>query len=101
PCAGQIIAAVDGFADLVPPRTDPVNPAGNHVVVACGRVDVELAHLRQGSIVVRAGDMVGAGDALGRVGNSGNTTEPHLHVHAVDRQSGEGVEMTFKGRSPI
>jgi len=35
------------------------------------------------------------------VGNSGNTTEPHLHIHAVDRQTGMGLPMIFDGRVPV
>src|SRR5690606_372292 len=101
PCAGEIIAARNDLPDLVPPRSDPDNPRGNHVIVDCGGFNVELAHLRQGSVAVSAGDAVGAGDPVGAVGNSGNTTEPHLHVHAVDPQTGLGLPMSFGGRAPV
>jgi hypothetical protein len=37
--------------------------------------------------------------AIGRVGNSGNTTEPHLHIHATDPGTGRAVPITFHGRS--
>ena len=43
-----------------------------------------LAHLRQGSVAVGQGQQVAAGDTLGRCGNSGNTSEPHLHFHLQD-----------------
>src|SRR5690606_32355903 len=101
PCDGEVVEAVDGLPDLIPPRADAENPAGNHVIVACGGLLVELAHLREGSVAVEAAQAVSAGDALGAVGNSGNTTEPHLHVHAVDAASGEGVQITFDGRAPV
>ena len=72
--------AIDG----APPWPAPgVHPAGNLVVVETGGVQVFLAHLEPGSIVVRRGDPVQAGDPVGRVGCTGNSTEPHLHVHAV------------------
>jgi hypothetical protein len=58
---------------------------------------VELAHLQRRSVRVAAGDPVTAGTPLGLVGNSGNTSEPHLHVHA-ETDAGEGVPMTFEGR---
>lgn len=59
---------------------------GNHVVVDHGRGVYSLvAHLRRGSVRVRAGQQVAAGDVLGEVGNSGNTSEPHLHVQLMDQ----------------
>ncbi|MGZ5444896.1 MAG: M23 family metallopeptidase [Thermoanaerobaculia bacterium] len=82
PCNGAIVSVVDALPDQAPGTLDPKNTAGNHVVVRCGDAQVTLAHLRRGSVAVRAGANVTAGQLLGRVGNSGNTTEPHLHVHA-------------------
>ncbi|MES2644457.1 MAG: M23 family metallopeptidase [Myxococcota bacterium] len=112
PCAGEILAATDGLSDLPPGQVDRVNLAGNHVVLFCeavaGRgVTVLLAHFRQGTVAVTATQRVEVGAALGRVGNTGNTSEPHLHVHAVrGRQEefdtvaflGEAAPMTFDGR---
>lgn len=92
PCDGTVAAAVDGLPDNVPPQSDRGNPAGNHVVVACNGVRVLLAHLQRGSVAVRQGAAVATGDVVGRVGNSGNTTEPHLHVHAM-RDGGDGREI--------
>jgi hypothetical protein len=60
--------------------------AGNHVVVALptpGRF-VALAHLRAGSLRVAVGQQVGAGQHLADCGNSGNSTQPHLHLQAMD-----------------
>lgn len=97
PCDGIVIAARDGLPDLPPPTRDRENPSGNHVVLLCDGLQVELAHLRQGSVVARPGADVVAGARIGEVGNSGNTTEPHLHIHAVDPQTGAGVQMSFDG----
>jgi branched-subunit amino acid transport protein AzlD len=83
PCDGRIVTAVDGLVDNAPPETDRAQPTGNHVVVACHSVRVFLAHLQRGSVAVQPGASVASGDIVGRVGNSGNTSEPHLHVHAV------------------
>jgi len=44
---------------------------------------------------------VRVGDLMGLVGNSGNTTEPHLHIHAVDPDTGAGVPITLDGRYPV
>ena len=63
-----------------------------------------LAHMKQFSVLVSAGDTVTAGEPLGRVGNSGNTSEPHLHIHAERGGeagrllNGEAVPMTFDGQ---
>lgn len=101
PCDGTVREARDGLPDLPPPQADPENPAGNHVVIACEGLLVELAHLRQGSVEVAAGDEIQAGERIGAVGNSGNTTEPHLHIHAVDAATGEAVPISFGGTIPV
>ncbi len=105
PCAGEVIEAEDGNPDSRGANTDRQNPEGNHVVLRCeaGEVDVILAHMQDGSVAVERGATVEEGEALGRVGNSGNTSEPHLHVHAVRTGSGtmlegEGVPILFDGR---
>jgi peptidase M23-like protein len=82
PCAGTVIGAVDGAPEMRPPAVDRRNMAGNYVILGCGNVWVLLGHLRRGSVAVRVGDTVHVGQPLGRVGNSGNTNEPHLHIHA-------------------
>lgn len=104
PCSGTVTQVVDGLPDLIPPATDRRHPAGNFVAIACGSVTVVLAHLMPGSVRVRLGDSVTVGAPLGRVGNSGNTTEPHLHIHAVRGRpadpvrGGDGVPLAFDGR---
>ncbi|EOM75708.1 M23 family peptidase [Rhodococcus rhodnii] len=78
--------------------------AGNHVFVATGDgVIVALCHLRHGSAAVVPGTRVDTGDVVGTCGNSGNSTEPHLHVQAIDRRDVEharAVPMTFAGTVP-
>ena len=104
PCSGVVLKAVDGIEDLPPPRRDPDHPAGNHVIVECLGVEVLLAHLQQNSIVVEEGNDIEEGEVLGAVGNSGSTSQPHLHIHAKkggtpgDFFSGEGVALRFNGR---
>jgi len=78
--------------------------AGNHVMVgtASGAV-VALCHLRQHSAAVRPGDHVQVGQVVGRCGNSGNSTEPHLHLQVLDREDVERaqpVPITFRGSVP-
>lgn len=76
--------------------------AGNHVLIEHGVV-VALCHLRRGSIRVHAGQQVTTGDLLGDCGNSGNSTEPHVHVQAIDDREVErarAVRVTFGGTLP-
>jgi hypothetical protein len=101
PCAGTVASVRDGLPDLAPPRRDKANASGNHIVIRCGALLVELAHLRQGSLAHKAGDAVATGERVGAVGNSGNTTEPHLHIHAVDAVTGDAIEIAFDGEVPV
>lgn len=84
PCAGEIVTAVDGLPDMQVPLADNDRKAGNHVIVRCRGADVVLAHLRPGSLKVAQGTRVDIGTPIGEVGNSGNTDEPHLHIHAQE-----------------
>ncbi|MFJ9622673.1 M23 family metallopeptidase [Streptomyces sp. NPDC101181] len=74
---------------------------GNHVVLDLGGGTYAVyAHLRRGSAAVAAGDTVRSGQEIGRVGNSGNTTEPHLHFHLMDGpdpDAARGVPFTWRG----
>lgn len=74
---------------------------GNHVVV---RVDpdcyIVVAHLRRGSVRVRPGQSVTAGEQLAECGNSGNASEPHVHLQVMDRPGvavAAGLPMRFVG----
>lgn len=102
PCAGSVREVVDGTRDEVPGEFNPALPAGNYVNISCLGVVITLAHLKPGSIAVRPGQVIQAGAAIGHVGNSGNTSEPHLHIHAVlDMPGGQGsaaVPLTFDDR---
>jgi murein DD-endopeptidase MepM/ murein hydrolase activator NlpD len=58
---------------------------GNHVVMDLGDgVYATLAHLQRGSVVVQPGQQLRRGEVVGRCGNSGNTSEPHLHFQLMD-----------------
>lgn len=74
---------------------------GNHVVIdAGGDVFALVAHLQQGSAAVAEGDVVAAGDLIGRCGNTGNSSEPHVHAQLMDRptpSTARGLPMEFAG----
>ena len=74
--------------------------AGNHVVIAIGSGGpyVLLAHLQQGSVQVQPGQAVTVGAPVARCGNSGNSTEPHLHLQvsdSTDWTSSRGLPFAF------
>ncbi len=98
PCSGEVTNIASGFPDQTPPESDRDNPAGNFVAIHCRNVTVVLAHLRDGSVSLQPGDRVKSGDLVGRVGNSGNTSEPHLHMHAVEGRVSEHDELMWEAR---
>ena len=104
--AGTITATRDGMAENIPPSSPPDigidTAAGNFVNQDLGGGRFALyAHLQPGSLRVKPGDRVQPGQVLGLVGNSGNSSEPHLHFHVMDGQGGpsnlgaEGVPYVF------
>lgn len=78
--------------------------AGNHVMIQMGNgVVVAVCHLQRDSVRVRVGQKVRVGEELGRCGNSGNSTEPHVHIQAMDGwdvRHASAVPLTFGGRLP-
>jgi len=95
PCAGTVVTARDRFPDQVPGTIEPAPAGGNEVVIDTGRELIRMAHLRPGTVRVARGQRVLAGELLGEVGNSGNTTEPHLHLEAS--RDGLGLDLRFAG----
>ena len=65
-------------------RLDPARLAGNHVITATAGTYALYAHLAPGSVAVTSGQQVRAGEVIGRVGHTGNSTAPHLHFHLMD-----------------
>jgi hypothetical protein len=101
PAAGVVRIARDCEPDGPIRQWRVRRAAGNYVVleVADGEF-LFIAHLRHGSITVAAADRVREGQVIGRVGNSGNSSEPHVHLHLQDtpRTSlGEGIPFYFHG----
>lgn len=85
PAPAKVIEVVKRLRDNAPGHMDSEHAAGNHVVLDLGHGEYALiAHLERGSVAVKVGDRVRTGQLLGRCGNSGNTSEPHVHIHVQD-----------------
>jgi hypothetical protein len=116
PVDGEVVRAVDGvpergwihpvteFARLArnawtftPAKLDSI--LGNHVVLRFDRLFAALVHLAPGTVAVTHGQRVAAGDLIGRVGHTGNSTSPHLHfqlMDSLDVVSARGVPCAFR-----
>lgn len=85
PGEGTVVEVIDGVHDNVPGQMNPEQVTGNRVVIDHGNGEHSLlAHFRNGSLKMKKGDRVRAGQTLGECGNSGNSSEPHLHYQLQD-----------------
>jgi hypothetical protein len=85
PANCRVVDVVDGVPDNPPNVLNPKAPAGNHVILSCGHGEyIVMAHFKDHSLVIRRGQVLKTGQLIGQCGNSGNTTEPHLHVQLQD-----------------
>jgi hypothetical protein len=117
PAPGRVVASHDGEADHTARRSQPSRVpyaltqaararggagalAGNHVILDLGHHRyVVLAHLRAGSLRVDVGATVVAGQQLATCGNSGNSTQPHVHIQvmdAADPLTARGLPLAFE-----
>ncbi len=72
---------------------------GNHVVMRSGEVYAGFVHMVPGSIAVVEGQQINAGDVIGRVGHTGNSTSPHLHfqlMDSLDLMTAKGIACAFR-----
>ena len=82
PCDGEIVLVVDGVKDNIPGELNPVYIPGNTVIIKTPNNEyLFFAHFKQHSVKVQEGQKVRQGQLLGLCGNSGNSSEPHLHFH--------------------
>ena len=101
PSHGTVEIALDGLPDHPIGTDDKQNVCGNHIVIRT-RSDhfVFIAHLQKDSVGVKKGDTVVAGQLIGRCGNSGHNSAPHIHMHTQDAPGfgkGTGQNMVFEG----
>lgn len=80
-CSGMVLAAVDGIRDNQVPNVNRATMTGNSIILDRNELAVVLAYFKPNSILVFEGDRVTVGQPISQVGNSGNSGEPHLHIH--------------------
>ena len=100
PIAGKVVMKVDGIPDNNPGVMNPMYTPGNAVMIETIDGDYLLiAHFQKGTVVVEEGQEVKTGDLIGICGNSGNSSEPHVHIHlqsSPDLIQSVGKTMVFK-----
>jgi murein DD-endopeptidase MepM/ murein hydrolase activator NlpD len=82
---GTVVTVVDGVPDNEPGQMDAYHVGGNEIVIDLGNGEFALyCHLIPTSMRVKVGQRVKSGDAIAKIGNSGNSSEPHLHFQLSD-----------------
>ncbi|MDA2668843.1 M23 family metallopeptidase [Bacillus sp. SW7] len=102
PASGTVVSINNDEKDLVPGSDDFQSMAGNHIYLRLDETGtfLVLAHLKKGSIKVKEGQHVNEGEFLAQVGNSGSSSEPHLHIHH-QRQDPSKVSMFLAEGLPL
>lgn len=99
PAAAAVVHAENGLPDNMPGQMNPSAALGNCVILDHGSGEFSfLAHLRHGTVRVGSGAQVHSGQLLGQCGNSGNSSEPHLHFHLQNTSvpfRGDGLPVFF------
>lgn len=100
PSDGEIVLVVDGVKDNVPGILNPIYVPGNTVIIKTENNEyLFFAHFKQHSIIVKQGQKIKQGELLGLCGNSGNSSEAHIHFHiqnVEDMNSATGVKCYFE-----
>ncbi len=100
PAAGVVVSLENGVDENVPGESNPQQPTGNHVIIDHGNGEYSfLAHLKRGSVVVKQRQRIESGDLLGLCGNSGRSSEAHLHYHLQNTPvfgKGQGLPAQFQ-----
>ncbi|WP_316757693.1 peptidoglycan DD-metalloendopeptidase family protein [Pedobacter aquatilis] len=99
PCDGEVVLVIDGIEDNEPGKMNPAQATGNTVIIKSLNDEyLVFAHFKRNSVIVKKGSKIKKGQLLGLCGNSGNSSEPHLHLHMQNTQypnSGTGIKCFF------
>jgi hypothetical protein len=96
PVSGEVVGVDAGHIDQPLKQRDFEQPVGNHIVIKTrDNLFVLLAHLKQGSVSLNVGDYVKQGEKIAELGNSGNSSEPHLHIQVQNNANFEKVTQTY------
>lgn len=99
PADGTALATVESVPDNFPGQLNEGQPLGNYVILDHGNAEYSvIAHLRKDSVMVHPGQHILAGEEIGRCGNSGRSSQPHVHYHLQNSATpgiGEGLPAQF------
>ena len=106
PADGRVVKVIDNVADNIPGEMNESQPEGNYVIIEHQNNEYSmLAHFKQHSIQVKVGDSVKQGQVVGLCGNSGNSSEAHIHfqvMNSEDYVNGQSIRIRFEdGTEPI
>ncbi len=106
PCDGEVSDVEDKWPNETPWSGKPPYNVGNHVLITSSNFGVLMGHLLKGSILVKTGERVKKGQPIAQAGNSGWTSQPHLHIQAMRKSAGsfwgwEGIPIFFDGKNPV
>jgi Peptidase family M23 len=106
PCDGEVSEVEDKWPNETPWSGNPPYNVGNHILITANGFGVLMGHLQKGSMMVKTGDRVKKGQAVALAGNSGWTSQPHLHIQAMRKSTGsfwgwEGMPILFDDKNPV
>lgn len=99
PCGGEVVLVIDGVDDNKIGEMNSVDVGGNTVIIkTINNEFVVFCHFKNKTILVKKGQQVKQGQVLGQCGNSGHSSEPHLHFHLQngnDMNTATGIKCYF------
>lgn len=102
PLSGKVVKVLDGIKDNVPGEMNEQSPTGNYVVIEHTHKEYSLlAHLKNGSILVKEGEDIKEGQLIGQCGNSGNSSEAHVHFQVMDHpqfETAKSIRVQFQNQ---